>query len=175
MPPQRKAKQMNKNIHRASIQLSYALFLIAIAFNANAFAGINTIGIEENDKKMIQAFDKAKNSLDIILDRYRKRLIQKLYLKVKITDGNQVEYVWLGSIRYSHGKFIGRVDNDPETVAVVQIGQTFSFDKDEIFDWMYMKNDKMFGNYTLRAIINRIPPDESKYYKSILAPEQQLF
>lgn len=86
-------------------------------------------------------------------------------VKVPIEDRGQVEHFWLNDVSYAQGLFTGTINNDPQTVQNVRLGQRYSVKKTEISDWMYMKGKKMIGNRTLQALFPHMPPEEVKQLK----------
>jgi uncharacterized protein YegJ (DUF2314 family) len=89
-------------------------------------------------------------------------------LKVKIKDPNGVEHFWLISIERGKRRHFGEVNNDPNTVKMVKLGDRYSFTDDEITDWSFMRNGKLVGNLTLRALLKHMPPDEAAKYRKLL-------
>lgn len=51
----------------------------------------------------------------------------------------------------------------------VKIGQAWTIGKDEISDWMFMRDGKMHGNYTMRPLLKTMPEAEAEKYRSMLA------
>ena len=47
----------------------------------------------------------------------------------------------------------------------LKMGDTVSFIKNEIVDWMYMDGGKMQGNYSARAILKSAPPKDRNVLK----------
>ena len=90
-------------------------------------------------------------------------------LKVKITDGTKIEHFWAVDIEQKDGAILGTIDNDPEVVKTVKMGDHIHIQEQDISDWGYVRNGKMFGKYTLRVILNRLPPQEAAKYRQMLA------
>ena len=78
-------------------------------------------------------------------------------VKVKIDDGEQVEFVWLSDIEYLNGKFKGKIANEIQSVKNVKEGDIWEVDKESISDWLYVKDDKLYGNFTCKAAISGFP------------------
>lgn len=76
---------------------------------------------------------------------------------------------WLSDLIYKNGEFEGTINNDPGFVSNVEFGQKWTIKKAEISDWMYMRNKKMHGNYTLRPLLKTMPEDEAAKYREMLA------
>jgi uncharacterized protein YegJ (DUF2314 family) len=54
-------------------------------------------------------------------------------------------------------------------VTNVKSGQKWTVKKSEISDWMFMRNGKMYGNYTLRPLLKTMSEEEAEKFRSILA------
>ena len=90
-------------------------------------------------------------------------------LKVKITDKDDVEHFWVINLERKDGKVYGTINNDPDLVHNVKPGDRITIDDADISDWLYMRDGKMVGNYTLRALFKKMPADDVKKYKQMLA------
>lgn len=130
-----------------------------------------TIGVSENDTEMNAAIAKARSLLPEFWQTYEKPLKGEtdFGLKVKITDGKEVEHFWTTDIERKDGKIYGNIGNDPDLVHNVKLGQRITINEADISDWMYLRGGKMVGNYTLRALFKEMPKDEVEKYKQMLA------
>lgn len=56
------------------------------------------------------------------------------FAKLKFTDGNRVEYMWVEVVKVDkeNNKYEGRVDNDPVLVQSVKYNEKVEFKKDDI-------------------------------------------
>lgn len=90
-------------------------------------------------------------------------------VKAPIEDNDLVEHFWLVDVSFENGTFTGTIDNDPGIVSNVTIGQTWTVKKEDISDWLFFRDNKMYGNYTVRPLLNAMPPDQAKKIRSILA------
>jgi uncharacterized protein YegJ (DUF2314 family) len=88
--------------------------------------------------------------------------------KVRIKDSHGVEHFWVTDLRRDNGKVYGKIANDPEFVTSVKIGQEIEIPEEDISDWMYVRNDKMIGNYTLRALFKKMPKAEVEKFKAVM-------
>jgi len=66
---------------------------------------------------------------------------------------------------YAFGEFSGAIDNMPQSVRSVKLGQTITFHQSEIVDWLYLDGDKMKGNYTACALLTSAPKEEVEEFK----------
>jgi len=90
-------------------------------------------------------------------------------LKVKITDKEKVEHFWVVDIERKDGKIFGIINNDPDIVQHVKLGDRITVNEADISDWLYLRNGKMVGNYTLRVLFKQMPKSEVEKYKQMLA------
>jgi uncharacterized protein YegJ (DUF2314 family) len=90
-------------------------------------------------------------------------------LKVRITDKKGTEYFWATDIERRGARLTGTINNDPEIVASVKLGQIIDIPEAEIADWLYLRDGKMVGNYTLRPLLKQMPPAEAERLKKMMA------
>jgi uncharacterized protein YegJ (DUF2314 family) len=125
--------------------------------------------VKSDDPEMLRAFAKAKETLDEFLARLAAKdpALAMPALKVRIQDGDAVEYFWVTSPSVSGQVFSGTIDNEPETVRNVHNGQVISFQKSQIYDWTYHDPDgrKTFGNFTACALLTHEPPASAAEFK----------
>ena len=129
------------------------------------------IKVDKDDKEMLSAFDKARKSIDKVIAMITSGKLSKYHIKIQVKDDNGVEYFWLSDVKLNGDTFTGKIDNDPEIVKNVKNGDEKSISKLEIYDWMYTKDKKIYGNYTLRVLLKKMDKDEAAKYKAMLAPE----
>lgn len=120
---------------------------------------------------MNAAIAKARDSLTNFWQAYEKRNHGEsdFSLKVKILDKEKVEHFWVGDIERKDGKIFGTINNDPDTVQNVKLGDRLAVNEADISDWLYLQNGKMVGNYTLRVLFKQMPKEEVEKYEQMLA------
>ncbi|CAN5740290.1 DUF2314 domain-containing protein [soil metagenome] len=143
--------------------------LLPLAFSSKAQSPDRVIAIAGNDPEMIAAMDRARATIEPVIQKLEEGSVDTFSIKVKITEGDQVEYFWLNNIDLQDGIFTGTIDNTPQFVHNVKLGQKVTVKKSEIADWLYTRNGKMYGNYTLRVLLKKLPADEVAKYRGILA------
>ena len=122
-----------------------------------------------DEKEMDAAIARARGEVDSFIQELSKPTGEDHAVKVPITDKGQTEHFWINELSYGNGQFEGTINNDPGLVTNVQNGQKWSVGKDEISDWMFMRDGKMHGNYTMRPLLKTLPADEAEKYRSMLA------
>lgn len=129
------------------------------------------IFVADDDPEMVAAMAKARGSLPQFWKVFEKRERgeAKFGLKVKITDKKGTEFFWASDIKRQDGKVMGTIDNDPNIVTTVKLGDRIEIPEADISDWLYMREGKMVGNETLKPLLKTMPPEEVARFKSIMA------
>lgn len=141
---------------------------LLISASARAENPDHIVTVDANDAEMNAAMTRARATIEPVLQKLEEGSVDTFSVKVGIQDGGQVEYFWLNNIDFQDGIFTGTIDNAPERVHNVKLGQKITVKKGDIADWLYRKNGKMYGNYTLRVLLKKMPPDEAAKYRKIL-------
>ena len=86
-------------------------------------------------------------------------------MKKKFEENGNIEHIWIGNIqKIESGKYIGVIDNLPEKIKSVKLGDTVQIEKKEISDWMYIKKSELHGGYTIRLLRERMTEEERKKF-----------
>jgi uncharacterized protein YegJ (DUF2314 family) len=155
--------------------LVVALFLILLLPSLSSCSGSadkdKVVSVAADDSEMTAAIAKARRLLPQFWQTFDRREHgeKDFCLKVKITDKDKVEHFWVVDIERKDEKIFGTVNNDPEIVHNVKIGDRISIPEGDISDWLYMRDDKMVGNYTLRVLFKQMSASEVEKYKKMLA------
>lgn len=129
------------------------------------------LDVRADDPELVAARARARREIDAVILKNAERSLKDFSVKAPVTDGIHVEHVWLADVTYADGVFTGTIDNDLERVRTRKAGDLVRVEKDEIDDYMYEEGGKIRGNYTLRALIDRLPPEEAAEYREMLGPE----
>jgi uncharacterized protein YegJ (DUF2314 family) len=86
-------------------------------------------------------------------------------------DGEK-EYVRITEFKQlDDGRYRGVINNEVQLTDTFKLGEQYTFSRDEIVDWTYVDNmeEKMYGNYTLCALLSAQPGEDAdrllQYYK----------
>ena len=147
-----------------------ATIVTAMAFPATAQTtlqkaeGDELFVIPKNDPDMAAAMNKARATLPDFLAVMHapKETMRGFSVKVAIRDGGQSEYFWIAPFTEKDGGFSGQIGNTPRSVRNVKRGQTISFSRGEIVDWLYIDGTKMKGNFTSCPLLKKEPPAQAK-------------
>lgn len=122
-----------------------------------------------NEKEMEAAIARARAEVDTFIAALAAGEGADFSVKAPIEDGENVEHFWLTDIVYRDGSFEGRIGNDPGMVTNVSFGQSWTVARDEISDWMFFRDEKMHGNYTMRPLLATMSEDEAEMWRSRFA------
>jgi uncharacterized protein YegJ (DUF2314 family) len=158
-----------------SRQFTWTLLLLALLTVSPAVlraAGDGVISVDADDKAMNAAIASARKTLPLFWAKLEKPGAGEIdfHLKVQIEDKNGVEHFWCGDVQRQDGKLSGVINNDPQVVKNVSTGQRVTFKNEQISDWLFMRDGKMIGNYTLRPLLSKMPKKERRELEAILGP-----
>jgi uncharacterized protein YegJ (DUF2314 family) len=111
------------------------------------------------DPDLQAASVEARKTVDDFLKRLQKPAAPGNYraVKARFQEGPIVEHLWLRDVQFDGKRFVGIVDNQPEKLVKVEVGQTHEVLPEEIADWMILEDNKLIGGYTIRALRKKVP------------------
>lgn len=123
--------------------------------------------VAKSDPAMAKAMSKARQTLPDFLDvaAAPKPGTEGFAVKVAIREGDNAEYFWVTPFTDKDSEFSGAINNTPREVHSVKLGQTITFNRSEIVDWMYLDGGKMQGNYTACALLKSASKQEAEEFK----------
>jgi uncharacterized protein YegJ (DUF2314 family) len=118
--------------------------------------------VAADDARMNAAIEKARSTVNTFIAALKspKPSQSAFSVKMAFTDGADIEHMWLTPVTYDGTSFQGTVDNEPEKVKNVKMGQRVSVTPSKISDWMYVENRKLVGGQTLRVLRDSLTPAE---------------
>lgn len=122
-----------------------------------------------DEQEMEAAIAEAQSTVDRFIEALESGEGESFAVKAPIEDKGQVEHFWVTGVKFDSGQFTGTIDNDPGLVTNVQAGQEWTIAKDDISDWMYMRDGKIYGNYTMRPLLKTLPEEEAAEFRAMLA------
>jgi uncharacterized protein YegJ (DUF2314 family) len=131
-----------------------------------------TVAVSADDPQMVAAISRARQTVQRVIDEL-ERGNKQTSVKVAIVDGEAVEHFWLRDVAYDKkaGAFVGKIDNDPNKVKTVRLGQAVTVRTSTISDWLYMSGGKMHGNFTVRVLLPKMAPDEANRLRALLSDD----
>jgi len=80
------------------------------------------------------------------------------------TWDDSLEHIWVSDVSRDGGEFKGFLSNDPVKVSGFKYGDEVTFTEADISDWQYIKDDQMYGHYTTRVLVSRLPAEQAVSY-----------
>ena len=126
----------------------------------------------DNDSKMNNAilysrntfpeFGKVFNSKDSTINGFAIK-----YPFVK-DDNSSNEHIWLSYITFENENYYGIIDNTSEFTKRIKEGEKIQINLDKISDWNYIKNDTIFGGYTIKVVRDALFENEKEAFDASL-------
>lgn len=129
--------------------------------------------VSADDAKVNAAIAQAKQTLPAFWAAYDGQEPGASHYQVKAamrTAHGGVEHIWVDVLSHSGLAVRGALANDPEDLGALKYGSSVAVDEKIISDWLYEKGGKVYGGYTIRALLDRASPDERKRVEAQLAP-----
>ena len=119
-----------------------------------------------DDPEMNKAIARSRETFNDFLSAFSsKKDTQSAYsVKMPFPTENGDEHIWLVDIELNDGKMFGYVDNVPDQVSSVQLGDKIEIDSNKISDWFYIENNRL-RRLTIRILRDRMPPEEKKQFE----------
>lgn len=131
--------------------------------------------LEEDDSSLNQAIKKANQTFDdfesVLKNSVENNIksFSDFSIKVKFDTKNGAEHVWLSEIKIEGEDYFGVLNNEPEQINSLKLGDVIKIDKNRISDWMYSENGKLIGGFTIRALRNQMNMEEKQAFDSEFA------
>jgi uncharacterized protein YegJ (DUF2314 family) len=87
-------------------------------------------------------------------------------LKVRLTDGEQVEHAWLTDVRHEGNRFTGRINNDIEHLHKYHVGDSVVVTLSQVSDWLAVDGGRLIGGYSIRLLRSRMSPADREAFDS---------
>jgi len=132
--------------------------------------GDNIVDFAGDDAEMSAAKLRARQTLPTFWRHLASHPEMEHDLKVGMpTTGGSLEHIWVGDIKDEGNKIAGRLVNDPVDLAGLSMGSPVTFTRDQITDWAYVKDGKLYGHYTTRVVVKHLDPAEAAQLNAMLS------
>ena len=104
-----------------------------------------------DDPGMQKAISQARDSVDGFIQKMKSPDLTRQYasVKVKLTEGDKSECIWLSELQFRDGNFYGKIASAPQILNKWLIGDTIAVLPEEIIDWIYVGGETRLGGFTL--------------------------
>jgi len=108
------------------------------------------------EKAIERGIEEAKKTLQSgFLDVYEAKEEGNYNYSIKMAfrSFTEEEHIWLDNIRYDNSNtLIGFLANEPKKLTHIKSGEQLKIVFEDIVDWMYLKDDVLYGGYTIKAL-----------------------
>jgi uncharacterized protein YegJ (DUF2314 family) len=120
-----------------------------------------------NDPLMSAATQSARESLPDFLAIAKRPGpgMDQFAVKIALLGDGGPEFFWIYPFAHVGDRFIGQINNTPLTPVGPKKGDTITFGRHDIVDWMYLDAGVMKGNYSARAILKTALPRDRAAFK----------
>lgn len=132
----------------------------------------NVTQVEDNDKEINQAIDKAKNTFDAFKKVFIENQTTDKYTDFAIKEGFPTsdggkEHMWVSELTFDGTNLVGILVNEPTNITNLQYGDTITIKKDMISDWVYTDkaSNLTYGGYTMRVFVDRMKKQEKAAFE----------
>lgn len=134
-------------------------------------AVFGVVRVPTGDEEMKCAIERARKELPSVLARFVSGELNDCLFTVKVAvrEQNVVEHVWLSVTTFDGNQFSGILDSDLKDLKQVSKGDRITAGMEDVTDWGYVRDGKMFGNYTLRVLLPHMSPEVAEKYRAAFA------
>jgi len=114
------------------------------------------------DAGMAAAVAKATSTLDSFTTALQSKnpALANFALKIRFPGLGGAEDIWATNIKITGNGFSGVLNNVPHLTIKAKEGNPVKFTKQNISDWMYTYNGKLYGGFTIKLIRDRMTVKE---------------
>jgi uncharacterized protein YegJ (DUF2314 family) len=126
--------------------------------------------VAPDDPAMTKAIEEARSTLGKFIAAVEAptKNQSQFSIKTPFVDGAKSEHIWLLPVTYDGKQFHGVVNNEPQDVKNVKLGDKVIIQPADVSDWMYVDDGRLVGGYTLRVLRNTLSPTErAEFDKSL--------
>ncbi|MDR2403709.1 MAG: DUF2314 domain-containing protein [Spirochaetaceae bacterium] len=148
------------------ILLLFAVLLFSCEKKAQIPAAIPrdpTLALSQSDEILREISLRAREELPVFIRKMQNPGLGEGDFMVKHPfpaderSGFRYEELWLGEIRFDHGRYSGVLVNQPYHISAYKAGDRVFFAIDDISDWMYTQDGQIIGGDSIRYLIEGIP------------------
>ncbi len=164
-------KQESRKKKVATIAALIAITLFVLFRVVSSLPTDRVIQVDPGDPEMNAAMAEAKKSLPTFWKIYEnpENGETDFSIKVRLSSPEGTEHFWCIHIKRDAAGIRCTIDNDPDRVDTVQAGREITVRPEQITDWFYLKDGKMYGNYTVRPLLKRMDPRSAEEIRVMLA------
>ena len=128
----------------------------------------NVFSVKADDIQLLDAIQKAKLTIKYFKDSLENSKPHQTYfaIKTKLTDGSNIEHIWLDADEFSDNIVYGTVNNVPANLKNIELGKKIGIPETEISDWLIIENNRLIGGYTIRTLRDKMSRPHRELFES---------
>jgi uncharacterized protein YegJ (DUF2314 family) len=125
--------------------------------------GESTVIAAQADTGILRIADEAQSGLSVFFRQLARAQAGESNFSVKYPfaadegGGVGTEHIWLTGIHFKDGRYYGKLAGTPVHLSGLRRGDTVTFIADDITDWMYVKDGKIVGGFSIKYLLEKIP------------------
>ena len=120
--------------------------------------------LSEDDNEMSSAIELANKTLVDFDEVLKFSENQNFALKIRYDINDKSEHIWAVNIEKSDEDYFGIIDNLPNSEINIKLNEKVKIEKEKISDWMFSKNGKLVGGFTIRVLRNKMSELEKEKF-----------
>jgi uncharacterized protein YegJ (DUF2314 family) len=141
---------------------------------AAAPAVAQIVNVPNDDKVMEAAIKKARDTLPAFWSQVGNKQANESGHSVKLAypkKGGNHEHIWAEVQSKSGDQVTATISNVPRDVTGIKKDQRVTVPVSMVSDWLYWRDGRLHGAYTLRAVLGRMSKADADNWRAKLAPE----
>lgn len=112
------------------------------------------VQIDGDDPRMVAAVEEARRRWPEFNSAFQKRKSEEeiFAVKARFAEGDEEEFMWVAVENINGDSITGTLGNSPAIVKKVKEGDTVTVKLSDLNDWLYGKEDKMEGGFTMKVM-----------------------
>jgi uncharacterized protein YegJ (DUF2314 family) len=130
------------------------------------------ISVPKGDPEMAAAIARGRATLDRFWQALERPAPDETGFALKVgfpSDNGGREHIWTDRIERRNGKIFGTINNVPQALSGIRLGQRIEIPEHLVSDWMFVRSDKIVGAHTVRVLLDRMPPKEADALRARMA------
>ena len=135
--------------------------------------------VSNEDPEMNAAMTEARETVQELVEQLPELQSAgaQVSIKVPVSEGDNVEHIWLANLRHENGMIHGNLANAPAALPSWSYGDPVEVPLENISDWMVVLEGQLYGGYTLFAMRDRMQGDQRRRFEAAVGldfPEEPL-
>ena len=119
------------------------------------------IKVDDSNVEMEEAIKTAQKTFGEFTKRWDTMPNDGASVKFGVpTSDDNLEHIWFKPTKITDTEITGVCGNDPAKVPGLKLGDTRTFKRTELSDWMILKGTDCYGGYTIR-VLAKMDPDNA--------------